>query len=239
MTRIATFIPQKILQRLRALRAAWQMKQAGSKDVKNVFREIYMHHRWGKSDDGFFSGLGSLDENTRPYVAYVNQFMHENNITEVVDCGCGDFRVGRQLFLEGRKYVGIDVVDEIIKKNHEIYATKNIEFRELNIIEDDLPDGQLCLIRQVLQHLSNDSIINVISRLRKFRYIIITDAQLKQISKFNIDIKNFGGTRVDFGSSLLLEEEPFNLDLKVVLETPLSHRDDYYLRTVLLTNTHS
>jgi SAM-dependent methyltransferase len=236
MMRLASFVPDPVLRRIRAVRAAIGMRRAAKADVRSIFRNIYRDAAWGSEGDGYFSGLGSLDVNSRDYVAFVNRFLDEHGVSDIVDCGCGDFRVARQFDLTKRRYVGIDIVDDVIARNREVYGNANIEFRALDMIEDELPDGQLCLIRQVLQHLSNDAIQRVLARLGKFRYVIVTDAQLSGAKPCNVDINSFSGTRNDVGSSLLLEKEPFNCRLKVVLETPLAHRGDVYLRTVLIVN---
>jgi SAM-dependent methyltransferase len=212
------------------------MQKAAKQDVRTVFREIYRDGRWGSAGDGFFSGLGSLDVNSRDYVDYVNRFLAEFEITDIVDCGCGDFRVARQFDLSRRRYVGVDIVDEVIEHNRLRYGANNVEFKNLNILQDELPDGQLCLVRQVLQHLSNEAIERVLRRLKKYRYVLITDAQLVSASRYNVDIASFCGTRADVGSNLLLEREPFGRRLEVVLSTPVAHRDDVVLRSVLLRN---
>ena len=212
------------------------MRAAAGKDVQEVFREVYERQKWGKSDDGFFSGPGSLDMHSQPYIVYVNRFMQQRGITNIVDLGCGDFRVGRQLVLGNRHYTGVDVVSELIRRNQERFGQANIQFQMLNIIEDELPDGELCLIRQVLQHLSNEAILKILGKLKKYRYVLITDDQLRKPNGINVDIPNFGGTRINFGSNLLLEEPPFNAEVKTVLEVPLANRNDRFLRTVLIAN---
>ena len=215
------------------------MREAAGTDVQTVFRKIYREAGWGSIGDGYFSGVGSLDVNAREYVAFVNRFLAEYSVTDIVDCGCGDFRVARQFDLSNRQYIGIDIVDEVIKRNRATFGASNIEFRTLDLIESDLPDGQLCLIRQVLQHLSNEAIERVLGRLGKYRYVLITDEQLREAEHCNRDINSFSGTRNDIGSALLLERPPFSRSLKVVLETPVVHRRDTYLRTVLLTRAGS
>lgn len=51
------------------------------------FEEIYATNEWGHG-----SGEGSLPVHTRGYVAFLQAFLAEKNITSVVDMGCGDWQ---------------------------------------------------------------------------------------------------------------------------------------------------
>ena len=236
---LTRLIPASVLRRIRAVRAAFRMRRVAHADVRSVFRDIYRDATWGSVGDGYFSGVGSLDVNSREYIAYVNRFLAGHAVTEIVDCGCGDFRVARQFDLAHRRYIGVDVVNELIQRNREAFGTPNIEFRALDLIEDQLPHGELCLIRQVLQHLSNEAILHVLAKTDQYRYVLITDEQLRAAAHCNRDINSFSGTRNDVGSTLLLERAPFNRKVQVVLETPSAHRRDTYFRTILITNSPS
>src|SRR5260221_3517435 len=79
----------------------------------------------------------------------------------VVDLWSGGFTVGRALLenLPGSEYIGCDIVPELIAHNNASYASDKISFRRLDLVSDPLPDGDVCLVRQVLQHLSNADIM--------------------------------------------------------------------------------
>ena len=66
-------------------------------------------------------------------------------------------------------YAGCDVVPSLIEHLNETYGGENIEFHCRNIVEDELPDGDLCLIRQVLQHLSNREIERILNNVKKYK----------------------------------------------------------------------
>jgi hypothetical protein len=105
------------------------------------------------------------------------------------------------------------------------------------------PDAELCLIRQVLQHCSNADVAKVLKKLRKYPYVLTTDAQcLGDKSTKNYDIETFHESRTIYGSGLRLELPPFSIAVKTILEhdyiTASNERSEnsppMMLRTVLL-----
>lgn len=162
--------------------------------------------------------------------------MAENGIRHIVDLGCGDFRVGRLLKLSPAvRYTGIDVVPELIQFNQEHFRTASVDFRTANIIEDPLPNGGLCLIRQVLQHMSNQQIAKVIASCSRYRYVLITE-DLYAGPDLRPNLENPGGwdTRTYEKSGVFLDLPPFNLPLRTVLEISGVGAVPTILRTALL-----
>ena len=55
-------------------------------------------------------------------------------ITSVLDIPCGDFNWMQKVDLSNIEYIGADIVEELIKKNIEIYEGKNnLRFKVLNL----------------------------------------------------------------------------------------------------------
>ncbi len=227
------FIPTVVLKSLRSIK----LRYLQSKSAEEIFTDIYMTGKWGKGKDEtpFFSGVGSVEEAYRSYIDFMQEFLRKNEIKSVVDLGCGDFQVGRHLAQLGIDYTGCDIVRPLVEYNQKTFGNARIRFLQRNMITDELPDGELCIIRQVFQHLSNESILKVLPKLKKYRYVIIADAQPTQDrDKVNHNIPNFSGTRaVVHGTGLWLENAPFNLPLTVVHSYTLKSGDDEYLRLVL------
>jgi hypothetical protein len=112
-------------------------------------------------------------------------------------------------------------VPSLVEHLNKKYKTEMAEFKCVNIVEDELPDGDLCLIRQVLQHLSNAEIERVLHNARKFKYLIIKEHYPSPKTKFasNLDIPYGPSVRVQFDSEIVLDEPPFNLnDVKLLLD---------------------
>ena len=94
----------------------------------------------------------------------------------------------------------------------------------LDIVEDELPDGDLCLIRQVLQHLNNNDIAKILDHCRKYKYVLITESVTPKDKAliFNADIHEGEHIRSGLKSGIYLDEAPFNLKTEILLNIPYS-----------------
>lgn len=77
-------------------------------------------------------------------------------------------------------------------------------FKCADITKDPLPAADLCLVRQVLQHLSNGEIINVLANLRNFSQILISEDVPVQPKSFNRDKPHGPDVRTYYGSGVYL-----------------------------------
>lgn len=192
--------------------------------IKEAFTRIYQKKEWGSGPGEFFSGPGSVDPSVPAYAEKIKKFIRGKRITTVVDLGCGDFRVGSQIQLPDVKYIGIDVVQPLIQYNQVKYGSDDISFRCLDIIKDELPDAELCLLRQVLQHLSNEEIIQVLQNVHKYEYLVVTEVQPKPSIRIvpNKTKPHDYSTRLSNGSGIYLDCLPFNVKIaEVLLDTEL------------------
>jgi hypothetical protein len=111
----------------------------------------------------------------------------------------------------------------------------------LDATRDPLPDGDLCLIREVLQHLSNRQIASVLQAARKFRYVIYSDYQPPAGIQClpNRDIPHGRDTRIWKNSAVLLDQAPFNREVELLLEVESQEvllQPGECIRTFLLTD---
>jgi SAM-dependent methyltransferase len=226
---------------VRAVGNRWQRWQNASfykrLSVGEAFSTIYQSHAWGsRPDRPFCSGDGSIREDVvGPYCETIRAFIEGNNIKRVVDIGCGDFGVGSRLTRPDVHYTGIDVVPDLISYNQESFGSPSVEFRCLNIIEDDPPPGELCLVRQVLQHLSNRQIQQTLKSLSRYQYVILTEHVYSGAGlRRNLDKPQGPGTRIPKRSGVFLESPPFNCPAKLLLEVRLAENE--VLRSVLVSS---
>ena len=184
--------------------------------TKAAMEQIYEKHLWGGKESKFYSGEGShLDELVQPYIQVVKEFLtsFEQPIS-VCDLGCGDFNVGKELVKYTKNYIGVDIVERLIEYNKEKYTAENLEFQCLDIAADDLPVADCVMIRQVLQHLSNQEVQNILQKLSVYKYVIVTEHIPEGEFVPNIDIISGQGIRLKKRSGLNLLESPFNLKIK-------------------------
>ncbi|MGJ8642767.1 MAG: methyltransferase domain-containing protein [Luteolibacter sp.] len=140
-----------------------------------------------------------------------------------VDLGCGDMNVGKQLIPLCKSYTGADVVRYVIERNRSVFKDLSTDFVHCDIVNDQLPDGDVCFLRQVLQHLSNDQIRAILPKLRKYRFVYITEHVPKDWNGVspNLDKPQGRGIRLDQGSGIDLTKNPFGIpegEIDVVLE---------------------
>jgi hypothetical protein len=184
--------------------------------TKAAMEQIYEKHLWGGSESKFYSGEGShLDQLVQPYIKVVKEFLtsFEQPIT-VCDLGCGDFNVGKKLVKYTKNYIGVDIVERLIEYNKEKYKAENLEFQCLDIAADDLPVADCVMIRQVLQHLSNQEVQNILQKLSAYQYVIVTEHIPEGEFVPNIDIISGQGIRLKKRSGINLLKSPFNLNIK-------------------------
>lgn len=212
-----------------------QQQYFASKSAAETFTEIYQNNLWGGAAGEFYSGSGSDEKYAQKYAETIKNFIADNKIKSVVDLGCGDFRIASRFVSPEFHYTGVDIVTDLVAHLQKEYADENVQFQCLNIIEEELPIAELCLIRQVLQHLSNSEIKKVLENCRKFKYLIVTEEFPASHSAFtpNKDIAHGSHTRVYFNSAVALDKPPFNLTkLQIVLEAETE--DKTVLRSFLL-----
>ncbi len=99
----------------------------------------------------------------------------------------GDFNWMQRVNFGSCKYSGADIMEQLVKRNNEQYASNDREFIKLNIVNDKLPTVDLILCRDLFVHLSYAEIIKALNNIRKSRskYLLATSHFL---TKRNYDI---------------------------------------------------
>ncbi|WP_350290013.1 class I SAM-dependent methyltransferase [uncultured Croceitalea sp.] len=181
--------------------------------VKKVMSEIYAKKKWGGAKYDFYSGFGSHSKKVvKPYVKTISNFLESHlNSLLICDLGCGDFNVGSQLVPFSKSYIGVDVVEELVERNKKLFINDKLSFKCLNIVEEELPKADCILVRQVLQHLSNNDIKKVVEKFKVYKYVIVTEHLPKRAFKPNLDKITGANIRLSRNSGVVLHEPPFNM----------------------------
>jgi len=166
----------------------------------NVFDKIYASDTWG-----FGSGHGSLPSVTITYRNLLEQFIKINDIKSVVDYGCGDWQFSRLVDWNNVEYTGIDIASNVIQDNLKKYSANNVKFIETPADSNDVPPADLLIIKDVLQHLSDDEVKLFIKNiLPRFKFALITNCT-EPLSDLNRAISSGEFRPLDISKS------PFNL----------------------------
>lgn len=231
------FVPQWARHGYRRMRRMLEQQRNLQRTPEQVFSRIYAQGLWGRADGAFCSGSGSSEEHAQAYVQMLADYVRQHAIRSVVDLGCGDFVIGQRIAALGLDYTGVDVVPDLIRHHTREHGSERVRFAQLDIIDQPLPRAQLCLIRQVLQHLSNEQIARILPKLAAYEHVLVTEHYPGPGAPIvpNKDKPHGHDTRVEDDSAVFLEQPPFNARIAAVLlehETRPLKRQGEMLRTL-------
>ena len=193
-----------------------------TREFTRIFEQIYSNDDW---DGG--SGHGSAHSNNIEYIAFLCRFLERNEVTSVLDLGCGDWQFSRYINWEGVNYLGIDVVAPLLERNQKLYASANIKFEHFKETAS-LPPGDLFVCKDVMQHWPNAMVENVLSHIAgKYRHILITNDE-EPNATLNSDIPVGGWRPIDFG------KPPFNRRIVKLLSWYVPDRSNITRKSVVL-----
>ena len=112
----------------------------------------------------------------------------------MLDLGCGDWKFSHLINWDGVSYTGVDVVPHVIEANKRKYGSDKIKFLCADINNVDLIEADLVIIKDVLQHWSNEHVQAFKPRLSKYsKILVINTVRRHDTSKpINGDIKIAG-----------------------------------------------
>jgi hypothetical protein len=139
------------------IRPRW--RKAG---MAGVFTQHFEENGWGCSES--ISGHGSTVSATQTVRSVLPKLIAELGVQSVLDIPCGDFNWMQHVDLPVR-YIGADIVDELIERNRRRFASDLHSFVQLDVTVSDLPKVDLVLCRDYLFHLSFYDITKAIDNL--------------------------------------------------------------------------
>jgi len=138
--------------------------------MRERFEQIYSTNEWQHG-----SGEGSLPEHNRGYISFVEDFLRRHQIASVVDLGCGDWQFSRYIRWGSARYRGFDIVPAVIAANTARFATAEIGFELYDGDPRHLPDGDLLIAKDVVQHWSDQAIRSLLPELDRYKHVLITN----------------------------------------------------------------
>jgi methyltransferase family protein len=156
------------------IKELYQTLYFGDKHLEQAFSRVYRERLWRSGESA--SGTGSVISQTNVIRRELPILIKELNIGTLLDAACGDFNWMQHIELDLQRYIGCDVVPELINRNRQMYANPVREFRVLDITKDEIPTVDLILCRQCLNHLSVKYIHSAIAHFKKSRskYLLVT-----------------------------------------------------------------
>ncbi len=134
------------------------------RNQQSVFEEIYQKNRWGKG-----SGTGSSPDYCKSYIDFLRGFIVTKGVQSVLDVGCGDWQLYRDMSWEHVKYTGCDISQtalNLAKRNGatNVHLVTTID-DTLHFIKDN--PSNLILIKDVMMHWTDDEIKHFLTELLK------------------------------------------------------------------------
>ncbi|MBN6038955.1 class I SAM-dependent methyltransferase [Amycolatopsis sp. 195334CR] len=136
------------------------------------FTYIFESNLWASDS---VSGPGSEADQTAGLRAGLPGLLARFEVRTLLDLPCGDFGWLSEVELGVERYIGADIVEDLVARNTARYG-RDREFRVLDLTTDDLPMADAVLCRDCLVHLSDDDIRLAIANLRRSgsRYLLTT-----------------------------------------------------------------
>ena len=189
---------------------------------RRKFQQIYNRSIWGRNGAmPYFSSVGWDADVDELYIDRMVDLLLHHSVElgrplTLVDVGCGDFRVGKALLerLPELTYIGCDIVPELVARHNAQYATDRVSFKTLDMVCNLLPEGDVCLVRQVFQHLANADILEAIKHLNCPLVYVTEWHPARKLGAPNPDHLQGEGLRFDWrtgqGRGVELREAPFS-----------------------------
>jgi hypothetical protein len=131
-----------------------------------LFTKIWKSNLWGAETSR--SGLGSEDGETASLRADLPGLLETLQVRTLLDLPCGDFRWMSRTNCHLDRYIGADIVEEIVTRNASLFGTLDgrISFRKLDLLSDTLTEADAILCRDCFVHLSYSNIGKALANLR-------------------------------------------------------------------------
>jgi hypothetical protein len=170
--------------------------------TSNVFTAIYRTNAWQNAESR--SGHGSTVERCRPVMRALAELVEQFDVKSLLDAPCGDFNWMKEVELPGVRYVGVDVVEELIERNRHLYGRPGREFLCLDVTQGPLPRADAIFCRDCLVHLCHADVLRALAAFRRSGSRLLIATTFPAV-RANEDVAT-GGWR-----PLNLEAAPFGL----------------------------
>jgi len=169
--------------------------------IEKLFTYIYKTNFWQSKES--ISGPGSELKVTQRMSRELSALIKTFNITSLADAPCGDLNWMQYVNLGTCRYIGIDIVEELIERNIKLFGTTK-EFKHANLLNEIIEKVDLIICRDMLAHLTDEQIFTVLRNFKQSgsKYLLATTNVLAQSNTF---IAHAGDWR-----RLNLQLPPFN-----------------------------
>jgi hypothetical protein len=165
----------EVRRRFWVVRDGMRHRFLGKAYRQSVFTEIHEKNMWG--DPESLSGRGSSLSATERVRRELPALMRRFECRSLLDAPCGDFTWMKTIVPDLRRYHGVDIVESLIARNREAYATDQVSFECADLTADPLPQADLILCRDCFIHLPTPAIASGLKNFKRSgaRYLLLTN----------------------------------------------------------------
>ncbi len=153
----------------------------GRRHVADTFTTIHRKRLWGSTES--VSGPGSLLAATAAVRSELPILLKSIGATSLLDAPCGDFAWMSKTPLQLERYIGVDIVAELIHDNRNRYGAPTREFMVGDVTRDELPRVDIILARDYFIHLSNAYIKASLANFRRTGSTYLLTTTYTEISR--------------------------------------------------------
>ena len=146
----------------------------GPPDALAAFRYAYHNNLWRGAETA--AGPGSSLAQTKVIADSLPRLCQQYAVGSLLDVPCGSLNWMAAVNLPGVRYMGGDIVPEVIAEAARRHGTSERRFLILDLTSSPLPPADLLLCRDCLVHLSYSDIAKAIGNIRrsKIEYVLTT-----------------------------------------------------------------
>jgi len=142
--------------------------------LKEKFSEVYDKNIFGGPESR--SGAGSDLVQTEIIRREIPRIISQYGIGSMLDAPCGDWLWMRKVELGLERYVGVDIVEQLIAVNNKEFGRPGVEFLSADLSKDALPVVDLIFSRDCLVHLSYADAMKILANFKASgaKYLLTT-----------------------------------------------------------------
>lgn len=133
--------------------------------LRRVFSEIHASRSWGGEEESV-SGPGSSRQRAAAFLPDLLALVARLEVGTLLDAPCGDFNWAAPLADRVARYIGVDLVPELIERCRREHAAAHRSFHCLDMVHDTLPAADLVLCRDGWVHLGEPDLWQSLARFR-------------------------------------------------------------------------
>lgn len=142
--------------------------------MEDIFLAIYRDNLWGNAESR--SGPGSTLARAADFLPDLIALLRRLDTRVLLDAPCGDFNWATAVADAVERYIGLDVVGEIVARNQRLAYGPNRIFVHGDLANDPLPAADVVLCRDCLVHFSFEDIWRALRNFKQSgsRYLVTT-----------------------------------------------------------------